>query len=276
MHPRQTSVTLGSNGYEITVNNKILMTYRQNVLRVPTAELAEAIAEEWEIYLLENSIRRENAPLRHYYRKKILFNSPFPYKRLPPLTAIACLAIDDIKNNRSEVILEILKILENDRLKDSYFTKSSISIKQNQYRLILLEWFKNHYGINFSKEIIDKQEMESMKQLLETRNCWALTVIQQLSHLTGSCILGVALSHRKIDPSVTFALADVRPHSLKDNKEKIARQRLTLRTFIIVAEQFLKLSRCWERNIEPRILNRSSSTVPSYTQKMANFNFLHG
>lgn len=247
---RRTIVTLRSEGYEVGVDGKILSTPENRSLIIPTVELAEAIANEWDVYLFEHIVRTQNGRPTLFQTEdqdKTPLVEVYSYNMLPPLTRLAALAVDRIQNNPEYYIGEILNMLRSDMLLPHHVRLQGHQIDNELYNHLLI-WFESYYNISLRDPMAHGKvlALHSVQQDLMNRNYWGLAAVHRLVMSLKSAILALGCIHGKISMPAVFKFLEFLENTPDKTQLPLAQRRLHVRTELIVVERFVTLSKCWD------------------------------
>ncbi len=250
---RRTLVTLNAEGYEVGIDGRILCTPGNHSLILPTVELAEAIASEWDVYLFEHIVRTENGrPTLHQDGE--LTETPlvevYSYNTLPPLTRLAALAIDRVAPQTQHYLSEIMAILQSDILLPQHVKRHDYSFDLQAYQE-LITWFERLYNLPLQESAATGRVLsfQRVQEDLNTRTYWELAALHRLAASLGSVILALGCIYRKIPVATAFRFLEVFERTSQDlepQKPPLAQKRLVVRTDLIVVERFVTLSKCWD------------------------------
>lgn len=239
-------ITLRPDGYEVVVNGTLLTTPRQNTLILPTAELAEAIAKEWEIFLFESLVRNQ----RHQSRGKAAFSSSgagpmagvqqndhsfvtrvetYSYQTLPPLTHLAALTLDSTSEDLNTLNAQLLNLHEADSLRAA--RQSPLPPEAATLIQSLIKAYDEGYG-------------KELRTHLQMWSPWVTICMHKLSLVSGSLILPLALGSQAVTPAVAFNLIEAMGWAKQSSSLSVmtvAQRRLVIRTQLIVCSRFLTL-----------------------------------
>ena len=223
---KDVAVQKGGNGFHLLLDGKQVRTPAQNVLGVPTAALAEAIAEEW---------RGQGDTI-------------LPISM--PLTRLANTVQDGIGPARDEVIAAILKFGEHDLL--AYRGEGELKRRQAEAWDPMLTWAANNLGarLHVTEGIghvaQPSDAMAALKRAVASRDDYGLASLHVLASITGSLVLAIAVTAGALDTAQAFQLSrlDETFQAEKWGLDREAEQRAQgLAREMDVAAQFLYLSR---------------------------------
>ncbi len=177
--------------WQILLDGKPVMTPAGKTLTLPTAALADAVAEEW---------RTQGDELR---------------PELMPLNRLANTAIDRVGVDRRPAVAELLNFASHDLLCFRAPGPDALVERQSAAWDPLLEWANERYGISiktssriapFSQSQDDINALESF--ILRYDN-FLLTGIVAAANILGSAILALAMAEGRIDPAEAFSAAEL-------------------------------------------------------------------
>lgn len=174
-------------GFSILLDGKKIMTPAGNALLVPSAPLAEAIADEW------NRQADEIIP------------------QTMPLMQIAGTAIDRVSNAQQDTIEGILKYAQTDLLCHMAVSPPELVQRQHAKWQPLLDWATNALGAKLipTNGIIARVQAEetinAFRREIEKMNMFNLTALAVLVGTCGSLVLALAVYHKHINADTAFA-----------------------------------------------------------------------
>ncbi len=215
----------GAGGFAIWLDERELKTPYKNEMRLPNAELAEAVAEEWR--LVEGEID----------------------PNLMPLTRMCNSAIERIASQRAGVQDHLLEYLENDLLVYRAGEPEKLVERQKLWDAPM-EWARS-LGIELeaTKGImaIDQPEGNGVaaRGWIERLNDYQLVSFYEYVVITGSFVLGMAVIEGEMSVQAAFDLSRLDEDfqaeiwGMVDVKKEERDQKLGE---ILLAERFYKLS----------------------------------
>ena len=185
------NVTYEEGCYFVSLDGKKIFTPSKQLLKLPTAALADAVAEEWS--------RQE----RDIQASKM------------PLTQLANTAIDHTHLNRSQVIEDVTAYGRTDLL--CYQVNSPSDLAEIQFRnwQPLLDWAEMEYGAklktttNLTPIEQSKAALLALHKAVARVDDFTLTGINVATIATGSLILALALLCGYIDAERAYTLAQL-------------------------------------------------------------------
>src|ERR1700761_909776 len=178
-------------GNTITLDGKPIKTPAQVPLALPTAALAEAVAQEWEAQ--GTDIKTETMPL----------------------TRMANTAIDRTAILRDHVTDELLGYGRNDLMAYRAVEPELLIARQRSAWDPLLAWLEAEHGakiatghgINHVPQA--DRTIAALRHALDGLDPWQLTGLQTAVGITGSLALGLALASGRDDAAEAFRLSRV-------------------------------------------------------------------
>lgn len=176
-------------GFVIHLDGRPLRTPARRVLLLPTAALAELVAQEWAAQVEE-----------------ILPDSM-------PLTRLATTVKDLMPVRRADAVAEILGYAETDLLCYRAAHPQDLAARQAAAWQKWLDWAQMHLdsrlvttnGLSAVQQ--DEAALRSLARAVESLDDWRLTALHTATSLTGSIVLGLAMQRGVLDPSEAFAAA---------------------------------------------------------------------
>ncbi|MEQ8368508.1 MAG: ATP12 family protein [Roseicyclus sp.] len=185
------SVAEADGGYGIMLDARSLKTPGKKSLILPTRRMAEAIAVEW------NAQGEDIQPLTM------------------PVTRAANSAIERVAPQKTEVANMLAAYAETDLLSHRATDPVSLQERQAQAWDPLLDWAAETYGARLyviEGIIAVKQPPESLKALsylLHSFDSFHLTALHDLVAMSGSLILGLAVSQGRLDPDEAWRISRI-------------------------------------------------------------------
>lgn len=169
------AVRAEANGFGIVLDDKALKTPRRTAFLMPTAALADAIADEW---------RAQGETI------------------LPaamPLTRLANSAIDQVAPRQAEVAAEIARFAESDLICYRAEWPADLVARQSATWDPLVDWAGRRYDVALriaTGVIHQPQAPETLERLRGTVHAldpWRLTALHALVTIAGSLVIGLAV-----------------------------------------------------------------------------------
>jgi chaperone required for assembly of F1-ATPase len=176
-------------GYVVRLDGKPVKTPARVLLSLPTAKLADAVADEW--------------------RSQIEIVDPTAM----PLTRLAYAAIDVAPSHRARLTEEILAYGQSDLLCYRAEIPAVLVARQNDAWNPLLEWAAQRFGARLKTgtgiAFVDqpRESQTAFAKAVEGRDEFALVGLHSAASLTGSLVLGLALAEGRLSASEAFALS---------------------------------------------------------------------
>jgi chaperone required for assembly of F1-ATPase len=178
-------------GYEIHLDGKPVKMPSGRILCLPGKLLAEAVMQEWAAQT--GDIMPENMPL----------------------TQLATTTLDRVNQERPAMEQAALSYLDTDLLCYRTMQPAAVAERQAQAWDPWLAWFKEHYGV----ELQTTHALRALRQPEEGRQAvisamkaldnWQFTVLQLVTALSGSLVLGLAFFVGAATPDEVFAVMHV-------------------------------------------------------------------
>ena len=177
----------------VAIDGKPIITPLKNKFTVSSEELAKAIAEEW------------NAQ-----DKEIITNKM-------PLTQLANTLIDKVSNKHQRIAMneEVVKFATSDLV--CYFAESPDELveMQNKHWLPLTKWIEEEFDIEFKSitgiQYIDQEKgsIDKARKIIKNMSPIEFTVMQNLTPITGSFVISLALVKGYINAEEAYSAAFV-------------------------------------------------------------------
>lgn len=215
-------------GYSVCLDGRPVRTPAKNALSLPTAALAEAVADEW----------RTDA------------DEIDPTGMI--LTRLANSAVDRVSAHRDAVIDEIAGFAATDLV--CYRTADPVELREQQERqwTPLLVWLREENGINLrSTESVlpveqDRHDLNAVRDAVASLDDFSLSALHMVTSACGSVVLGLATAVGKIDGMAAWELSLLEEtYQINEWGEDpdATKRREILRTDIGAAARFLDLLR---------------------------------
>jgi chaperone required for assembly of F1-ATPase len=183
----EVTVDPGERGHGILLDGRPMRTPAKQPLTVPTAPLADAIAEEW----------REQ-------RDKIRPDTM-------PLTRLATTAIDRMPAQRQAAIEEVIAYTDTDLV--CYRAAEPFELVQRQQHAWqpMLEWLTRTYGVRLvvTTSILPVVQppaaCATLRAAIEELDDWPLVGMHAATTALGSLVLGLGLLHGRLDAEAALA-----------------------------------------------------------------------
>jgi chaperone required for assembly of F1-ATPase len=190
---KDTAVEAGEGGYRVLLDGRPMRTPAKAVLVVPTEALAEAIATEW-----------RDVPEKAEINVSHLL-----------LTRLAATGIDRVASQRSYVIDEITKYGGSDLLCYRATDPESLVQRQAAGWQPLLDWAAERYdatlalaaGTMFVTQ--PHAALAALRRAVTAHSDLALSALYNLTHISGSLVIALAVSEGRLDGAQAFAAAQL-------------------------------------------------------------------
>lgn len=178
-------------GFAVHLDGRSIKTPARAALILPTAALANEIADEWE------GQGETIDPMTM------------------PLTRLANTAIDGVAIHRADVAAAILNFGRNDLLCYRAQTPPELAARQKAAWDAQLLWLAARHGakleVTAGINAIAQSEaaLAALSHALDAHGDFALTALHSLASITGSLTLGLAMAEGRIDAATGFALSRI-------------------------------------------------------------------
>jgi chaperone required for assembly of F1-ATPase len=190
---KETAVDLGDGGHRILLDGKPMRTPAKAVLVVPTRALAEAIAAEWGEVPDKADINVSHLPL----------------------TRLAATGLDRVTTQRTRVIEDTAKYAGSDMLCYRASEPETLVKRQQETWQPLLDWAHGRYGarlvivegLAFVEQPADA--VARLREAVATHSDLALSALYNLTHISGSLIVVLAVAEGHLAAADAFAAAQL-------------------------------------------------------------------
>lgn len=190
---KETAVDLGDGGHRILLDGRPMRTPAKAVLVVPTRALAEAIAAEWGAVPDKAEINVSHLPL----------------------TRLAATGLDRVTGQRARVIEDTAKYAGSDMLCYRASEPETLVKRQQKIWQPLLDWADERYGARLV--IVEglafvEQPADAVARLGEavaTHSDLGLSALYNLTHISGSLIVALAVAEGRLAAADAFAAAQL-------------------------------------------------------------------
>jgi chaperone required for assembly of F1-ATPase len=190
---KETAVDLGDGGHRILLDGRPMRTPAKAVLVVPTRALAEAIAAEWGAVPDKADINVSHLPL----------------------TRLAATGLDRVTSQRARVIEDTAKYAGSDMLCYRASEPETLVKRQQATWQPLLDWAHERYGARLV--IVEglafvEQPADAVARLGEavaTHSDLGLSALYNLTHISGSLIVALAVAEGHLAAADAFAAAQL-------------------------------------------------------------------
>jgi chaperone required for assembly of F1-ATPase len=183
-------VAAGPDGFAITLDGKPVRTPSRRTLAVPTADIAEAIAAEWDA------------------QQDIIDPTRMP------LTRLANSVIDAVADRVDAVADDVAKYFETDLLCYRAGHPDVLVAREAAHWDPVLFWAADRLGARFilAEGIMHVRQPDqaiAAARAALPKEPWAIAALHVLTTLTGSALLPLALMHGRLDEDEVWAAAHV-------------------------------------------------------------------
>jgi chaperone required for assembly of F1-ATPase len=190
---KETAVDQGDGGHRILLDGRPMRTPAKAVLVVPTRALAEAIAAEWGAVPDKADINVSHLPL----------------------TRLAATGLDRVTSQRARVIEDTAKYAGSDMLCYRASEPETLVKRQQATWQPLLDWAHERYGARLV--IVEglafvEQPADAVARLGEavaTHSDLGLSALYNLTHISGSLIVALAVAEGHLAAADAFAAAQL-------------------------------------------------------------------
>ena len=224
----EASMVSDGDGFCVSLDGMVVKTPNGGELVLPCARLAEAIAAEWDAQV--DLIKPATMPVM----------------------GLACTAIDKVRPNREGIIDNITNYGANDLLCYRAEGPDDLVARQAKVWQPLLDWAQETYGTHLECTVgivhINQSDatVSKLRIAVDNHDDFELTALAELTQLSGSLVLGLALSCGQIDWAQVFEAAEV--DEIWQNErwgedEEAKKRKVSLSHDIEMAAHFLTLLR---------------------------------
>ena len=190
---KETAVDLGDGGHRILLDGRPMRTPAKTVLVVPTRALADAIAAEWGEVPDKADINVSHLPL----------------------TRLAATGMDRVTTQRARVIEDTAKYGGSDMLCYRASEPETLVKRQQEMWQPLLDWADERYGarlvvvegLAFVEQPADA--VARLHDAVATHSDLALSALFNLTHISGSLVVALAVAERHLSAADAFAAAQL-------------------------------------------------------------------
>jgi chaperone required for assembly of F1-ATPase len=192
-HPRrfyhQVTVVAGDAGFVVALDGRPAKTPARAILTLPTAELAAAIAAEWQAQ--GETIDPQTMPL----------------------TRLAATALDRVSGQRDAVIDGITAYGGSDLLCYRADTPKELVARQHRAWQPLLDWAAERWGapLYITRGVVPivqpRSALDALRNAVAAFSNFPLTGLASAVQTTGSLIVGLALARARIDAEAAYRVA---------------------------------------------------------------------
>lgn len=190
---KETAVDTGDGGFRVLLDGKPMRTPAKAVLVVPTEPLAQAIAAEW---------------------REVPEKAEINVSHLP-LTRLAATGIDRVPGQRARVIDDTAKYAASDLLCYRATGPDSLVELQADTWQPLLDWAAARYGAALvvvsgtSFVTQPHRALAALRGAVAAHDDLALSALYNLTHVTGSVVIALAISEGHLAADKAFAAAQL-------------------------------------------------------------------
>ncbi len=186
---RRVAVIAGDGGFVVALDDRPAKTPAKAILALPTAELAAAIAGEWEA------------------------QGEFVDPRTMPLTRLAATALDRVPGHRDAIIDGITAYGASDLLCYRADTPQELVVRQDHAWQPLLDWAAARWGatLTVTRGVVPVVQpasaLDALRSAVAAFSDFPLTGLASAVQTTGSLIIGLALARAHIDAEAAYRLS---------------------------------------------------------------------
>ncbi|SRR5260221_7631353 len=188
---RQVAVSAVETGWQITLDGKILRSPAKADLILPTEQLADAIRAEWDAQI--DQIRPQTMPMMQ----------------------LASTAVDRVQPHRQQVMADTAGYAGSDLLCYRADMPEELVRRQTQIWQPLLDWANHRFDTALQATtgiVAIAQSATSLARYLrviDTHDSWRLTALANLTGITGSLVIALALLEQRITPGEAVSAAQL-------------------------------------------------------------------
>jgi chaperone required for assembly of F1-ATPase len=182
---------IGDGPYRVALDGRPIKTPLKRPIEFPSSGLAEAVAAEW----ARQGERVDPDEM--------------------PLTKLANTAIDRILGDEHRVVLEILNYAGTDLVCYRAAEPDSLVTQQGEFWDPILTWAEETLGARFfsvqgiTHQAQSEETLAAMTRYLQKFDAMRLAALHNLTALTGSALIPLALERRALDPERAWLAAHV-------------------------------------------------------------------
>lgn len=188
---RQVAVISIEDGWQITLDGKVLRSPAKAALTLPTEQLADAVRAEWDAQI--DHIRPHSMPMMQ----------------------LASTAVDRVMANRETVVKDIAGYADSDLI--CYRVEAPAELVRRQMELWqpLLDWANHRFdtALQATTGIVaiaqSAASLARYQQVVAALDPWQLTGLAHLTGTTGSLIVALAVFEHQISPAEAVAVAQL-------------------------------------------------------------------
>jgi chaperone required for assembly of F1-ATPase len=223
-----TVAPLEGGGHGVFLDGRPVRSPSRGPLTLPTATLAEAVAEEW-------AAQGDHVD---------------PHSM--PLTQLANTALERVAPGRAALLDEIMTYVDADMLCYRADDPPDLAARQAEAWQPWLDWAEQALAAPMAVTVgvMPLRQPEAtareLRAALEALDDWAFTGVQCAAGAAGSLVLGLALGHGRLDGETCFALSrldEIYQMERWGEDREALKAREVLRRDILAAERLVRLSR---------------------------------
>jgi chaperone required for assembly of F1-ATPase len=190
---KDAAVDAGDGGFCVLLDGKPMRTPAKAVLVVPTQPLAQAIATEW-----------RDVPEKAEINAALL-----------PLTRLAATGLDRVPGQRARVIDDTAKYAGSDMLCYRATAPDSLVQSQTDTWQPLLDWAAERYGAELAVATgttfvtQPHRALAALRKAVAAHGDLALSALYNLTHITGSVVIALAISDGHLPADKAFVAAEL-------------------------------------------------------------------
>jgi len=187
----KTRAVRGETGWEIQIGGRPIRTPAKAVLAVPSAPLAEAIAEEW---------RAQTGPIKTHTM---------------PLTRLAMTTIDRIRPDPAVAVDQVVAYAGSDLLCYRAEEPEALVRRQADRWQTWLDWAARRFDapLRVTRGIVpapqSAEALAALRRAIAGLDAHELMVLAEITALSGSCVLGLAAVEGLLDSDTLFDLCQL-------------------------------------------------------------------
>jgi chaperone required for assembly of F1-ATPase len=188
---QQVAVATAPRGWQITLDGKVLRSPARADFILPNAVLAGVIRDEWDAQ-------------REQIRPSTM-----------PMMQLASTAVDRVGPNRAQIVADSAGYAASDLICYRSETPAQLVERQTEIWQPLLDWANHRFdtALQATTGIVAIAQPETSlaryRQVVEAFDSWRLTAIANLTGLTGSLVIALALIEQRLTPAEAIAAAQL-------------------------------------------------------------------
>lgn len=190
---KETSAEAAEDGYRVLLDGRPMRTPAKTVLTLPTRALGAAIAAEWAAVPEGQDLKVDRLPL----------------------TRLAATGLDRVTPQRARVVADTAKYAASDLLCYRATDPASLVERQQGAWQPLLDWAGARYGARLrttegtSFVAQPSDALARLEAAVDGHGDMALSALYNLTHVSGSLIVALAVSERRLEADEAFAVAQL-------------------------------------------------------------------